>query len=85
MNDIVPFQLDIQEDQLADLKLRLAMTRLPDRETPDDWSTCRLRIPRARGVDVTSSQRCPLQLLLAAAFWPSHDRRIRYAAAPLRH
>ena len=35
MNDIVPFQLDIQEDQLADLKLRLAMTRLPDRETPD--------------------------------------------------
>ena len=38
MSSITPFSIDIDENQLADLKLRLAMTRLPDRETPQDWS-----------------------------------------------
>lgn len=33
-----PFQIDIQAEQLEDLKARLKLTRFPDKETPDDWS-----------------------------------------------
>ena len=38
MSDITPFKIDIPVEQLTDLKLRLAMTRMPDTETPIDWS-----------------------------------------------
>ncbi len=38
MSDIKPFHIDIPDSVLDDLKQRLAMTRWPDRETPDDWS-----------------------------------------------
>jgi len=39
MSDAVtPFRIQISDEQLADLKRRLAATRFPDKETPDDWS-----------------------------------------------
>ncbi|MBT3461757.1 MAG: epoxide hydrolase [Gammaproteobacteria bacterium] len=38
MSDITPFKIEIPVEQLTDLKLRLAMTRMPDTETPNDWS-----------------------------------------------
>ena len=38
MSDIRPFTIDIPAQQIADLKTRLALTRWPDKETPDDWS-----------------------------------------------
>lgn len=38
MSDITPFKIDIPVEQLTDLKLRLAMTRMPDTQTPIDWS-----------------------------------------------
>ena len=38
MSDIRPFSIDVPESQLDDLRARLAMTRLPERETPSDWS-----------------------------------------------
>jgi len=34
---IAPFRLDIPEPALDDLRARLARTRLPERETVDDW------------------------------------------------
>jgi pimeloyl-ACP methyl ester carboxylesterase len=37
-NDIKPFTINIPQSDLDDLKQRLANTRWPDRETPDDWS-----------------------------------------------
>ncbi len=36
--DIKPFQLNVGEDQLEDLRRRLANTRWPERETVEDWS-----------------------------------------------
>ena len=38
MSEIKPFRIDIPDHELDDLKSRLASTRWPDRETPDDWS-----------------------------------------------
>ena len=38
MTDIQPFQIEIPEQQLTDLQQRLALTRLPEKETPADWS-----------------------------------------------
>jgi len=38
VSDIRPFRIDIPEQQLEDLRARLALTRLPEKETPDDWS-----------------------------------------------
>jgi epoxide hydrolase len=38
MSDIRPFTIDIPERQLEDLKMRLSLTRLPEKETPSDWS-----------------------------------------------
>lgn len=39
MNDaITPFRIDIPQAELDDLTQRLARTRFPDEETPDDWS-----------------------------------------------
>ncbi len=38
MTDIKEFKIHITDAQLEDLASRLAMTRWPDRETPDDWS-----------------------------------------------
>ena len=39
MTDAVqPFRIAIPEADLDDLRARLARTRLPERETPDDWS-----------------------------------------------
>jgi hypothetical protein len=35
---ITPFKIAIDQAQLDDLKLRLAATRWPDKETPNDWS-----------------------------------------------
>ena len=35
---ITPFRIAIDQAQLDDLKRRLAATRWPDKETPDDWS-----------------------------------------------
>ena len=37
-NDLTPFQIDIPDGDLADLRRRLAHTRWPDAETVDDWS-----------------------------------------------
>ena len=38
MTDIRPFSIDIPEQSIADLQARLALTRFPEKETPDDWS-----------------------------------------------
>lgn len=38
MSDITPFRIETSEAELEDLKTRLALTRWPDRETPDDWT-----------------------------------------------
>jgi len=38
MTDIAPFKIEIPERQLTDLRQRLALTRLPEKETPADWS-----------------------------------------------
>ncbi len=38
VSDIRPFRIDVPEQQLEDLRARLALTRLPEQETPDDWS-----------------------------------------------
>jgi epoxide hydrolase len=35
---ITPFRLDVPEEQLEDLRARLALTRWPERETVADWS-----------------------------------------------
>jgi pimeloyl-ACP methyl ester carboxylesterase len=35
---IRPFSIDIAPSQIKDLQTRLALTRWPDKETPDDWS-----------------------------------------------
>jgi epoxide hydrolase len=37
-DQIRPFTVDIPEQDLADLRQRLALTRLPEKETPSDWS-----------------------------------------------
>ena len=38
MSDIRPFRIDIPDAALQDLSARLALTRFPEKETPDDWS-----------------------------------------------
>jgi pimeloyl-ACP methyl ester carboxylesterase len=38
MTDIRPFRIDIPDSALQDLRARLALTRFPEKETPDDWS-----------------------------------------------
>ena len=38
MSEIRNFRIDVGDDELADLRTRLAETRWPDAETPDDWS-----------------------------------------------
>ena len=37
-DEILPFRIDVDDEQLADLRRRLKATRWPDRETVDDWS-----------------------------------------------
>lgn len=36
--DIQPFQIETADSALEDLKTRLSLSRLPEKETPDDWS-----------------------------------------------
>ena len=36
--NVTPFEIPSAEQDLADLKTRLALTRWPDKETPTDWS-----------------------------------------------
>lgn len=38
MSSIKPFSIAISDEDLNDLQARLANTRLPEAETPDDWS-----------------------------------------------
>ena len=38
MNDITPFRIDVSDDDLADLRLRLARTRWPEAQCVGDWS-----------------------------------------------
>jgi epoxide hydrolase len=38
MAEVVPFRIDIPEDELADLRRRLRQTRWPEREPVADWS-----------------------------------------------
>ena len=38
MSEIYEFRIETSEDELADLRSRLARTRWPDKETPEDWS-----------------------------------------------
>ncbi|MEZ5558227.1 MAG: epoxide hydrolase N-terminal domain-containing protein [Pseudomonadales bacterium] len=38
MSDVRPFKIAIPDSELADLRARLALTRFPEKETPDDWS-----------------------------------------------
>ena len=38
MSEIRDFRIDVGDDELDDLQKRLAETRWPDAETPDDWS-----------------------------------------------
>lgn len=37
-DDIRPFRIDVPQQQLDDLTARLALARLPEKETPEDWS-----------------------------------------------
>ena len=36
--DVTPFKIQVPQEALDDLKVRLASTRWPDRETVRDWS-----------------------------------------------
>ena len=36
--DIQPFQIQVDDAELDDLRQRLRLTRYPEKETPDDWS-----------------------------------------------
>jgi len=36
--EILPFEITVADSELTDLKNRLASSRLPEAETPDDWS-----------------------------------------------
>ena len=38
MSEITPFEIEIAEDVIFDLKDRLSRTRWPDKETVDDWT-----------------------------------------------
>ncbi len=38
MSEITPFESEIAEDVISDLKDRLSRTRWPDKETVDDWT-----------------------------------------------
>ena len=38
MSQITPFEINISDDQINDLKPRLANTRWPEKETVDDWT-----------------------------------------------
>ncbi|MBT5444284.1 MAG: epoxide hydrolase, partial [Gammaproteobacteria bacterium] len=38
MTSIKPFNIQTSDQELSDLKQRLALTRWPDKETPPDWS-----------------------------------------------
>ena len=38
MSEINPFEIQISDEDLIDLKSRLERTRFPDAETPNDWS-----------------------------------------------
>ena len=38
MSDVKPYTIKIGEEAIADLRMRLANTRWPEAETPDDWS-----------------------------------------------
>jgi len=38
MSKVSPYIIETSDQELADLKLRLALTRWPDKETPADWS-----------------------------------------------
>jgi pimeloyl-ACP methyl ester carboxylesterase len=38
MSSITPYKMLTPQSEIDDLKSRLAMTRWPDKETPDDWS-----------------------------------------------
>jgi pimeloyl-ACP methyl ester carboxylesterase len=38
VSDPTPFKIDIAQSELDDLQSRLARSRLPEAETPDDWS-----------------------------------------------
>ena len=38
MTDITPYRIEIEDEQLTDLRRRLAATRWPERETVDDWT-----------------------------------------------
>ncbi|MBS0012904.1 MAG: epoxide hydrolase [Desulfobacterales bacterium] len=38
MSEITPFVIEVSDADLEDLGKRLALTRWPDKETPDDWS-----------------------------------------------
>ena len=38
MSQITPFEINISDDQINDLKQRLANTRWPEKETVDDWT-----------------------------------------------
>ena len=38
MSEIRPFRIDIPQSALDDLQARLQLARLPEKETPDDWS-----------------------------------------------
>lgn len=38
MSDITPFQIEVPQAELDDLAARLANTRFPEKETPEDWS-----------------------------------------------
>ena len=51
MTDITPFKIEIPQGDLDDLRLRLARTRFPEKETPDDWSQ---GIPLAYVKELTS-------------------------------
>jgi hypothetical protein len=37
-DDVTPFRVDVPDDDLADLRDRLARTRWPEAETVADWS-----------------------------------------------
>ncbi|MDE2978891.1 MAG: epoxide hydrolase [Acidobacteriota bacterium] len=38
MTDITPYRIEIDEEELTDLRRRLAATRWPENETVDDWT-----------------------------------------------
>jgi hypothetical protein len=80
---IRPFRVDIPEEDLDDLRRRIAATRLPERETTEGGDPCE---PRWNVTEVHYESRLQSPVRPLCALNPlAHDPNApRYCASPLR-